>query len=140
VSADELLEQARRRLDELEEAADELGERIELAPGEHFLGRFRGAATMVNKEGETIEVVGFWDEQGRPRFHYRNAAIVAELDALAPLEIGAEIVLIRGEDHHFETKDGQPRTMHRYSMAARPSSQPLPGAESKPDDEDDVPF
>ena len=86
-AADELLERARRRLHELEEADDELGERIELAPGEHFRGRYRGTVTMTSREGDAVEVVGLWDEDGRPRFHYKTTAIISELDALAPLEV-----------------------------------------------------
>jgi hypothetical protein len=136
--ADDLLQQARTRLQELEEqAGDELGDRVELAVGEHFRGRYRGSLQMRNREGDVFAVLGLWGEDGRARFHYMNAALRLEMDTLAPLEVGAEVVLVRGEDKTFE-KDGQMRTMHRYALAARPCSDPLPGSASQ--DDDDIPF
>jgi hypothetical protein len=139
LNTDDLLEQARARLRELEEqdTGDELGERVALAPGDYFRGRFRGEATMVNKEGERIPVVALWDLDGRLLFHYRNASLVAELDASRP-EIGDEIVIVRGEDVEFEAQGGQ-RTMHRYAVRVRPSTEPLPG-EAAQDEDSEFPF
>jgi hypothetical protein len=140
VPTDDLLEQARARLRELEEqdTGDELGERVELGPGGYFRGRFRGEATMVNKEGERIPVVALWDVDGRHRFHYRNAGLVAELDASRP-DVGDEIVIVRGEDVEFEAQ-GEQRRMHRYAVRVKPSSEPLPGAAAAQDEDDEFPF
>jgi hypothetical protein len=126
---DELLEQARARLRELEELGaegDELGDRVEIAVGDFFKGRVRGEATMRTKEGEEITVLALWDEQGSKRFHYLNAALVAELDAVKP-EVGDTIVIARGEDRQFETKDGELRTMKRFAISTRSNPDPLPG-------------
>lgn len=138
---DDLLEQARARLRELEEQDadfDELGDRVELAPGDYFRGRFRGEATMVNKEGERIPVVALWDTDGRQRFHYRNAGLVAELDAAKPY-VGDEIVIVRGEDVEFEAQ-GEQRRMHRYAVRVKPSSEPPPGGAAAAPDDDEPPF
>jgi hypothetical protein len=123
----DLLEEARKRLEELEEIGnDELGERIELDPGEYFRGRWRAdELVMRTKEGDEFPVYGLWDANGKPRFHYRNAALVAEIDAAKPA-IGDEIVLVRGEDRSFETKGGELRTMHRYAVSTKPCDDPLP--------------
>jgi hypothetical protein len=136
VPTDDLLEQARARLRELEEQdadSDELGDRVELAPGDYFRGRFRGEATMVNKEGEKIPVVALWDTDGRHRFHYRNAGLVVELDAAKP-DVGDEIVIVRGEDVEFEAQ-GERRRMHRYAVRVKPSTEPPPGGVTADDDE-----
>jgi hypothetical protein len=132
VQPDDLLEDARARLHELEEADDghELGDRIALAPGEHFGGRWRGEAVMRTKEGDTFPVFALWDADGRPRFHYKNAALVIEVDESRP-EVGDEIVIVRGEDREFEAQ-GEQRRMHRYAVRAKPSSEPLPGQAAAP--------
>jgi hypothetical protein len=139
VSAD-LLEQARARLRGFEgkdNESDDLGERVQLAPGDHFLGRYRGEAIMVNKEGDQIPVVALWDADGRHRFHYRNASLVSELDAARP-EVGDAIAIVRGEDRSFEAKGGELRTMHRYAVSTKPSTEPLPNGSV--DSDADVPF
>jgi hypothetical protein len=139
-NTDDLLEQARARLRELEEQdseGGELGDRVELAVGDYFRGRFRGEATMVNKEGERIAVVALWDVDGRLRFHYRNAGLVAELDASRP-DVGDEIVIVRGEDVEFEAQ-GEQRRMHRYAVRVKSSTEPLPG-NATPDEDSEFPF
>jgi hypothetical protein len=127
-NTDDLLEQARARLRELEEQADtgdELGERITLEPGQHFLGRYRGEVEMRTRDGETIAVLGFWDQEGRKRFHYKTAGLVMEFDA-DPVAIGDDVVLVRGEDREFEAQ-GELRTMHRFAVRSKSSPDPLPG-------------
>jgi hypothetical protein len=138
MSEDELLAEARARLHELEEQggeSDELGERVELAPGDYFRGRFRGEAAMRTKEGDLITVVALWDNDDRPRFHYRNRSLADELELSRPT-IGDEIVIVRGDDVEFEAQ-GEQRRMHRYSVAVRNSGAPLPGA---PSDSEKIPF
>jgi hypothetical protein len=126
----DLLEEARARLHELEEAAgDELGDRVELEPGEHFAGRYRGQLTMRTKDGDQVMVVGLWDASSRPRFMYRRTALAAELEETRP-SIGDEIVIVRGDDRVWETADGEPRRMYRYSVAVRPSTEAPPEAAS----------
>jgi hypothetical protein len=139
LNPDDLLEQARARLRELEENGDgdELGDRVELAIGDYFQGRYRGEVFMRTKEGDELPVVALWDDAGRNRFHYRNAALVAELDAARP-DVGDEIVIVRGEDVSFE-KGGEQRTMHRFAIRTRPSSEPLPG-NAQLSDGDELPF
>jgi hypothetical protein len=90
---------------------------------------------MRTKEGEAILVFALWDTDGRHRFHYRNAALVTEIDASRP-DVGDEIVIVRGEDVEFE-KAGETRTMHRYAVRVKPSPDPLPGGAS---DHDEPPF
>jgi hypothetical protein len=134
---DDLLEQTRARLRELEEQSrdsDELGDRVELAPGDYFRGRYRGETTMRTKDGEEITVVALWDVGGKHRFHYQNAGLISELDAAKP-DVGDEIVIVRGQDVAFE-KGGETRTMHRYAVRTKPSAAPLPGGAEKPD----IPF
>jgi hypothetical protein len=144
VSTDDLLNEARRRLEELEEVeGDELGDRVELQPGEHFAGRYRGPVTMMTKDGDSVPVVGLWGEDGRVRFHYKNASLVSELDEVMP-DIGDKIVIVRGEDREYET-GGELRRMHRYSVAKGRCSDPLPGARAPSQgaaviDDADLPF
>ena len=124
--ADALLAEARQRLQELEAIEpDELGERVDLEPGGHFVGRWRGEATMRTKGGEAVSVYALWDQDGKPRFAYKHAALVAEIEENRP-EIGDEIVIVRGEDREFEAQ-GEQRRMYRYAARVRPSSEPLPG-------------
>jgi hypothetical protein len=144
VSTDDLLNEARRRLQELEEAeGDELGDRVDLQPGEHFAGRYRGEVTMMTKDGDSVPVVGLWGEDGRARFHYKNASLVSELDDVRP-SVGDALVIVRGEDREYES-GGELRRMHRYSVATRPCSDPLPGSTTPPQgvaviDDADLPF
>jgi hypothetical protein len=135
LNPDELLEQARARLRELEEQADaggELGERITLEAGAHFLGRFRGEVEMRTRNGETITVFAFWDGNGGKRFHYQNAALGHEFDAAKPA-VGDDIVIVRGEDREFEVQ-GEQRTMHRFAVRSKPNPAPLPGASVQSDE------
>jgi hypothetical protein len=140
--ADELLEQARARLRELEELSDEageLGERVALLPGDHFRGRWRSdGLEMRTKEGETLLVYGLWDEGGKRRFHYQNAALIVEVEAARPA-VGDEVVIVRGEDRSFETQD-ELRTMHRYAVSSKPCPEPLPEEAGGHDGEDFPPF
>jgi hypothetical protein len=140
-ASEDLLEQAQARLQELEQLGDggDLGDRVELEPGEHFAGRFRGEATMHTKDGDSFPVIALWDAAGSFRFHYRNAALVEELVECDPA-VGDELVIVRGEDYAFEV-DGEPRTKHPYAVRTRASSDPLPGGGEAPaDDDDEVPF
>jgi hypothetical protein len=139
-TSEDLLMQAQARLRELEGLGDggDLGDRVELEPGEHFAGRFRGEATMHTKDGDSFPVIALWDAAGNLRFHYRNAALVEELVECDPA-IGDELAIVRGEDYAFEV-NGDPRTKHRYAVRTRPSANPLPGGGEEPPGEDDVPF
>jgi len=144
-TTDDLLEQAQARLQELEEQddGDELGDRIELAPGEYFRGRWRGEAVMRTKEGDTFPVFALWDFDGKPRFHYKNAALVLEVDESRP-GVGDEIVIVRGEDREYETQ-GEQRRMHRYAVRTKSSSEQLPGQAAAPaqgelGDDEGIPF
>jgi hypothetical protein len=139
-NTDDLLEQARTRLRELEEQdseGGELGDRVELAPGDYFRGKYRGEVFMRTKEGDELPVVALLDLDGRNRFHYRNAGLVTELDTCRP-EIGDEIVIVRGEDVEYESQ-GEQRRMHRYAVRVKPSSEPLPGPAASTED-DEFPF
>jgi hypothetical protein len=124
---DDLLGEAQARLREQEENSnEELGERVALERGEHFLGRWRGEITMHTKDGDSFPVYGLWDSEGQPRFHYRNAALADEIAECNPA-IGDVIVIVRGEeDYEFEF-EGESRTKHRYAVRTRSSSEPLPG-------------
>jgi hypothetical protein len=137
----DLVEQARARLRELErgdDEADELGERVELQPGDYFLGRWRSdALVMRTRDGEAVPVFGLWDFDGRRRFHYKSAALVAEIDAFKPA-VGDTVAIVRGQDVQFE-KDGEQRRMHRYAVRVKPNSEPLPEG-GAPEGDDDVPF
>jgi hypothetical protein len=144
--ADDLLERARERLRELEETAvDELGDRVELQPGEHFRGRWRAdEVSMRTKNGETFSVYGLWDAEGKPRFHYRNAALADEIDSVRP-NVGDEVLILRGEkDREFEL-DGETKKAHRYAVRCKPSTAPLPALPSgdqpaEPEPDDGIPF
>jgi hypothetical protein len=135
----DLLAEARRRLAELEETddGDELGERVELDVGDGFLGRWRGEGTMRTKDGDEILVYLLWDED-RPRFHYRNAALVSEIEELKP-QVGDDVAIARGEDREFEVK-GERRTMKRFAVRVRPCTDPLPGPAPEPAAAADLPF
>jgi hypothetical protein len=136
---DDLLAEARQRLEAASEG-DELGERVELRPGEHFHGRWRERVSMHTRDGDTIEVLGLWDDDGKARFHYENAALLEELADGEP-GIGDEVVIIRGEDYSFEVA-GETRTKYRYAIRWRPGSAPLPttARENEASWDDDVPF
>jgi hypothetical protein len=142
---DDLLEEARARLRELEElGGDELGDRVELEPGDHFAGRYRGELTMRTKDGDQVAVVGLWGADARSRFMYRPTMLAAELEETRP-NVGDRIVIVRGDDRVWETADGEARRMHRYSVAVRPSTEPLRGAVTPPTpgelaDDDGIPF
>jgi hypothetical protein len=139
--ADELLAEARKRLGELEEkAAGELdwGDKLDLEPGDSFHGRFRGESTGRGKDGGEFGLVLFWDHDGKHRFTFVTAALRAELDTVRA-NVGDEIVVVRGDDRAFEVH-GEPRTMHRYAVATRPSDAPLPDESAPPDLDDGIPF
>jgi hypothetical protein len=137
---EELLSEARARLTEPEgQGGGELGDRVELDEGEHFLGRWRGTGVMNTRAGEQLEVFTLWDQDDRPRFHYRNTNLVEEIAAANP-SIGDEIVIVRGNDVAFE-KQGERRTMKRFAVRARPSTKPLPaGAQPSGALDADIPF
>jgi hypothetical protein len=126
---DELLEQTRRRLQELEskQEDDEVdwGERIELDPGESFVGRWKGETEGRNKEGGTFIVYLFWDRDGKRRFMFQTARLGWEIRDLAPA-VGDEIAVVRGAD--LPAQSGKNPTQ-RYAVRARPSSDPLPKTE-----------
>src|SRR5262245_28810140 len=116
-----LLAEARARLAELDEAdEDDLGDRVELEPGDGFAGHWRGEGVMRTKEGEEIPVYLLREREGRLRFHYRNAALVREIEELRP-EVGDEIAIVRGEDREFEVQ-GEGRRMMRFAVRVRPAS------------------
>jgi hypothetical protein len=126
---DDLLDQARQRLEELEEEgeADDLGERVELDELDTFLGRWRGEGVMRTKERGSVDVYLLWDRDGAKRFHYRNTRLVWEIEDLKP-QIGDEIAIVRGEDLEAQ---GDRNPTQRYAVKIRPCSDPLPGEEPK---------
>jgi hypothetical protein len=122
---DDLLTEARRRLQEIEkedENGGELGERIDLNELESFVGRWRGEGTMRSKEGDSFDVYLLWDEEGQRRFHYRNARLVWEIDAAKP-SIGDEIAIVRGTDLPAQ---GDFNPTQRFAVRTRSCSDPLP--------------
>ncbi len=146
-SADDLLERARARLREQEEAEDvnsELGYEIALGAGDVFRGRWRSdALPMQTKKRGLISVYGLWDEQGNPCFFFQHTRLVWEVEEQKP-QVGDEVVIVRGEDADWETRDGELRTTYRYAMAVQRSDAPLPGSEklapAEPVDEPDDEF
>jgi hypothetical protein len=139
--ADELLAEARQRLAELEEkqAGDvDWGEKLDLQPGASFRGRYRGETTGTSKDGGEFGLVLLWGPDGEHRFTFVTAALRSELDTVRP-DVGDEIVVVRGDDRAFEV-NGEPRTMHRYAVAARPSEAALPGDPPVQDPDEGAPF
>jgi hypothetical protein len=136
-TTDDLLEQARARLQELEQEEDqhggELGERIDLAEQESFVGRWRGAGVMRGKSGDEIDVYLFWDKDDGRRFHYRNTRLVWEIDELKPT-IGDRVAIVRGTDLPAEAGKNPTK---RFAVRVQPSSDPLPEGEGS---DDDLPF
>jgi len=147
--SDELLTEARLRLQELEQqqADDEIdwGERVELEPGDSFIGRWRGDAIGRSKEGGAFTVYLFWDREGEHRFMFQTTRLGWEIDDLKPA-VGDEIAVVRGTD--LPAQSGRNPTQ-RYAVRARPCSDPLPGeADVQRENEgaaqlavdDDIPF
>jgi hypothetical protein len=92
-----------------------------------------------------VSVFGLWDQDGKPRFHYKNAALQDEIDAARP-GVGDEIVIVRGEDREYEV-DGETRRAYRYAVRCKPSSAPLPALPAPESDrpaeqprDDGIPF
>lgn len=143
---DELLEQTRRRLQELEsrQEDDEVdwGERIELEPGDSFVGRWKGETEGRTKDGGAFTVYLFWDRDGKRRFMFQTARLGWEIRDLVPA-VGDEIAVVRGTD--LPAQSGKNPTQ-RYAVRARPCSDPLPEtgkAEESGDqlgDDDEFPF
>jgi hypothetical protein len=127
-NGNELLTEARLRLQELEKQQpdDEIdwGERIELEPGDSFVGRWRGDTTGRSKDGGTFTVYLFWDRDGSHRFMFSTTRLSWEIDDLKPT-VGDEIAVVRGTD--LPAQSGKNPTQ-RYAVRTRPSSDPLPGA------------
>jgi hypothetical protein len=67
-----------------------------------------------------------------------TAALRSELDTARP-NVGDDVVIVRGDDRAFEV-NGEPRTMHRYAVAARPSEGPLPEGPPAQDPDEGIPF
>jgi hypothetical protein len=134
---DDLLEQARERLSEQQEAGDvnaSLGEDMTPEPGDHFAGRWRGEGQMATKRG-TIGVYLVWNRDNAAGFLYQHARLVQEVDAERP-EIGDRVLVLRGETEEFE-KDGETRKVFPYVLRREPCSDPLPdGTVAR----DDIPF
>lgn len=137
--ADDLLEEARHRLRELELGdTDEtdFGERVELAPQDVFRGRWRGTATMRTKNGPA-EVGLLWDSDGQPCFIFKPTRLTWELDD-AKAEVGDEIAIVRGGD--LPSKDPHRNPTQRFAVRVRPSNEQLPGGREQASLDDDVPF
>lgn len=128
-NTDELLEQTRRRLQELEsrQEDDEVdwGERVELEPGDSFVGRWKGETEGRTKEGGAFTVYLFWGRDGKRRFMFQTARLGWEIRDLQPA-IGDEVAVVRGSD--LPAQSGKNPTQ-RYAVRARPCSDPLPEAE-----------
>lgn len=134
---DELLEQARARLTEQQEAGDvnaSLGEEMTPEPGGHLAGRWRGKGQMATKRG-TIDVYLVWNRDGAPGFLYQSARLVREVDAERP-EVGDRVLVLRGETEEFE-KDGETHQVFPYVLRREPCSDPLPDGTAA---DDGIPF
>jgi hypothetical protein len=129
---DQLLAEARQRLDEWAEGG-ELGVSVTLEEHGSFLGRFRGLGTAATKRGD-VGVFLVWDEHGEKRFFWSKTMLQREFDELQP-NVGDEIAIVRGDDIPNSDPDRSPT--QRYAVKARPSLEPLPG-ESATDA--DIPF
>src|SRR5438876_2429895 len=125
---DDLLRSAQGRLREQEEEEgnlDELGDLVELDVGEHFHGRWRGDGQMRTKDG-LVDVYLLWSRDGAPRFIYRHARLVWEIEELRP-QVGDQVLILRGPSVEFE-RGGDSYTSYRYAVRARACSDPLPGS------------
>jgi hypothetical protein len=143
--SDELLTEARLRLQELEKQQkdDEVdwGDRIELQPGDSFVGRWKGETEGHNKDGGTFTVYLLWDRDGKRRFMFQTTRLGWEIRDLAPA-VGDEIAVVRGTD--LLAQSGRSPTQ-RYAVRSRPCSDPLPETPSETGGEqlavdDDIPF
>jgi hypothetical protein len=142
---DVLLTEARLRLQELEKKqGDEIdwGERIELDPGDSFVGRWKGETEGRSKDGGTFTVYLFWDGDGKRRFMFETVRLGWEIRDLAPA-VGDEVAVVRGTD--LPAQSGRSPTQ-RYAVRSRPCSDPLPET-AQPDEDgeqlavdDDIPF
>jgi hypothetical protein len=137
--ADDLLQEARQRLQGLEQGdldETDFGERVELAPQDVFRGRWRGTATMRTKNG-LAEVGLLWDSNGEPCFIFKPTRLNWELDDAKP-SVGDEIAIVRGND--LPSKDPSRNPTQRFAVRVHPSSEPLPGGKQQGSLDDDVPF
>jgi hypothetical protein len=125
---DELLAEAHARLDELSNGAEgrELGDAIVLDVGEHWRGRWHGEGTLPTREGPR-SVYLVWNVDGSPGFFFQHSRLVQEVEEARPA-IGDDVLVLRGEDVAWVTKEGDERTMFAYSVVVRRSDDPLPGA------------
>jgi hypothetical protein len=143
--SDELLTEARLRLQDLEKQQqdDEVdwGERVELKPGDSFVGRWKGEAEGRNKDGGTFTVYLFWDRDGKRRSMFQTTRLAWEIRDLGPA-VGDEVAVVRGTD--LPAQSGK-NPMQRYAVRARPCSDPLPET-AQPDEggqlavDDGIPF
>jgi hypothetical protein len=125
---DELLGEARDRLEELEAGTGDgaLGEAVTLGENEHFQGRWRGEGTLQTRNG-TRGVYLVWHPDGSLGLLFQHSRLVQEIDEVQPA-IGDDVLVLRGADLMWETRDGDERTVFTYSVVARPSDDPLPGS------------
>src|SRR5262245_15405443 len=123
----DLLAEAQSRLEGLDSGAGGglLGEAVVLGEYEHFQGRWRGEGTMQTRDGAR-NVYLVWHTDGSPAFLYQHARLAAEIDEVLP-SVGDTIVVLRGQDVTWETRDGEQRTVFAYSVVSRPCDDPLPG-------------
>jgi hypothetical protein len=122
----ELLTEAQLRLQELEKQQqdDEVdwGDRVELDPGDSFVGRWKGETEGRGKDGGTFTVYLFWDRDNKRRFMFQTTRLGWEIRDLAP-QLGDEIAVVRGTD--LPAQSGKNPTQ-RYAVRSRPCSDPLP--------------
>jgi hypothetical protein len=122
--ADDLITQAKERA-EASPLPDGWGHRIQLDPGAHFTGRWRGETT--DEAHDNRRVFLFWDDDSQLCFSRFYAALGREIDSTKP-NIGDTIVIVRGDDY-----TGAQGTGYSFGVATGPNDDPLP-------DDDGIPF
>lgn len=114
-----------------ESRPERFGYQIELAEGEHFPGRYR--EEDVDPAFDRI-VYLLLDEAGEPCFIRSRTVLEREFEKKRPA-VGDRLVIARGEDG-----EGQRGTFHRYGLAVRPCSDPMPTEGAADAQEDGIPY
>jgi hypothetical protein len=126
---DDLVARARARADG-RPIPPEWGYRIQLAEGEHFVGRWRGQTSDEQNEGRPIYLL--WDMSDEPCFSRYYVSLAREVNRVKP-SVGDQVAIVRGADYVSQNGTG-----YNFGLQNKPCSDPLPDRSET--DVDGIPF
>lgn len=129
---DDLLARARDRAAQTAATPDEWGYRVQLEPGDTFVGRWCGETTDLGNDGRRVFLL--WDSDGEACYSRFYAALGREVDQARPT-VGDTVAIARGNDYVSAHGTG-----YSFGLVVEPNGAPLPGAAKEAGSGDDIPF